>query len=203
MKTIALAAIETPRFSKIVYIDACDYPSGGYVEGEFQMSTSSEVFDFLGAINPDYYGYCQVNNLEERFEFEIGDAARVDVDSATEIYIKFTDIVGPPTEGVYSDAAAKIPKDDESLQTFFGHAIIKNGGNQFSFNQPDPADNANCYVELFGHAASGEETPTEELPFEYYVSLHCTSLDGVEDSGGQPLTAFNGYFFFAGCGIVD
>jgi hypothetical protein len=182
---------------------ACEEPKKkAFVEGEFQLSTSSEDFGFIGSLaegGAEYYGSCNYSGSNERFEFEVGDAAMVDVDSATEIYIKFTGIVGPATEGVYSDAAAKIPKDDESLQTSFGHAIIKNGGNQFSFDQPDPADNANCFVVLFGKAVDGEVTPIEEKSFGYYVEFHCTSLDGVEDSAGQPLTAFNGYFYFKGC----
>jgi hypothetical protein len=181
---------------------ACEEPKKkAYVQGEFLLSTSAETFDFQGSLaqgGADYYGYCKYNGSSNRFEFEVGDAKMVNIDSATELYVKFTGIVGPATEGVYSDQVAKIPKDDADLKTLFGAAIITNGGNSFSFNQPDPADNPNCYVALLAKAVSGEVTPDTEKPFNYYVALHCTSLDDVA-SGSQPLTAFNGYFYFKGC----
>jgi hypothetical protein len=182
---------------------ACDDPKKkAYVEGTFQMSTSSEIFDFEGSLahgGADYYGYCKYSGSSQRFEFEVGDAKLVGIDSAAELYVKFMGIEGPYTEGVYSDAAAKVPKEDPALKTYFGSAVIKSGGNQFSFTQPDPAVNANCYVELFAKAIQGEVTPIEEKAFGYYVGLHCTSLSGVVDAGGQPLASFTGEFYFKGC----
>ena len=198
MRTAIIGAM----FGLVVFgLLACDEPKKkSFVEGEFRLSTSPEVFDFNGGLargGSDYYGYCKYSGSTDTFEFEVGDAKLVGVDSATELYLKFTGIVGPATEGVYSDQVAKIVKDDASLRTAFGSAIIKNGGNQFSFNQPD--DQANCFVELLGHAVSGEVTPGAQKAFSYYVGLRCTSLDGVEDSDGQALTSFTGFFFLKGC----
>jgi hypothetical protein len=182
---------------------ACDQPKKkAYVEGQFQMSTSPTVFDFGGTLahgGADYYGSCKYSKSDELFEFEVGDAKMVNIDSAAQLYVKFTGIEGPATEGVYSDPVAKIAKNDETLRTLFGSAVIKSGGNQFSFGQPDPTVNENCYVELFAKAVTGEVTPTEDKAFNYYVGLHCTNLDNVVDSGGQPLNSFNGFFFFKGC----
>jgi hypothetical protein len=199
MRTAIIGAM----FGLVVFgLLACDEPKKkAYVEGEFQLSTSSEFFDFQGSLaqgGADYYGFCKYSGSNNRFEFEVGDAKAVNIDSATELYLKFTGVEGPATEGVYSDAAAKIVKNDAALKTLFGSAIIKNGGNSFSFNQPDPSGNPNCYVELFAKAVSGEVTPDAEKPFNYYVALHCTSLSGVS-SGSQPLTGFNGFFYLKGC----
>jgi hypothetical protein len=199
MRTAIIGAM----FGLVVFgLLACEEPKKkAYVEGEFQLSTSSEFFDFQGSLaqgGADYYGYCKYAGSNDRFEFEIGDAKLVNIDSATELYVKFNGIVGPATEGVYSDAVAKIPKDDAGLRTLFGSAIIRNGGNQFSFTQPDPAENSSCYVELLAKAVSGEVTPAAEKPFNYYVALHCTSLADVS-SGSQPLTGFNGFFYLQGC----
>jgi len=168
-----------------------------YIEGQFEFF--DVMFSPAGSLAKTdslYYGYCAYSDSNDLFEFEVGNAELTDIDSATDTYVKFTGIVGPPVDGVYSDPVAKIPKDDEALHTLFGTAIIANGGNEFDFSQPEDA--SSCYVELFAEAAEGELTSVGENGFEYYVALNCTSLDGVT-SGETQLTSFNGYFFFDGC----
>jgi hypothetical protein len=199
LSTVTLAVCFCAAACDMFVADEADKDT--YVEGMFEMSTSSDTFVFLGDFGlggASYYGRCSYSSADESFEFEIGTASPEDISSATDIYLKFEGISGPPIEGVYSDADAKITKEDEELRTLFGSAVIMNGGNEFTFNQPDPADNGNCYVELFATAAEGEVTPDAEEEFDYYVALHCVSLDDVS-SGSQPLTAFNSFFFFRGC----
>jgi hypothetical protein len=169
----------------------------GYIEGQCEFF--DVMFSPAGSLAKTdslYYGYCAYSDSNNLFEFEVGNAELTDIDSAAETYVKFTGIVGPPVDGVYSDAVAKIPKDDEALRTVFGTAIIANGGNEFVFGQPEDA--TTCYVKLFAAAAEGDVTMVAEEEFEYFVELQCAGLDGVS-SGSTNLTGFNGYFFFDGC----
>ena len=178
---------------------ACDEPKKkAYVEGHFEFIDID--FNPKGSLargGASYYGSCTYTKSTERFQFEVGDVAEAGVNSAAETYIRFNGIVGPATEGVYSDAAAKIVKEDPDLRTVFGSAVIKNGGNRFAFEQPE--GNPSCYVNLLAKAVTGEVTKIDEKKFNYYVALQCTGLTGVEDDSGTPLTAFNGHFFFKGC----
>jgi hypothetical protein len=99
-------------------------------------------------------------------------------------------------EGAYLDALAKIPKEGAEFERVFGTAVIANGGNDFSFSQPEEV--TSCYVQLFARAAEGEVTLTDEAEFNWYVALQCPNLNDVA-SGSTNLTGFNGYFFFQGC----
>jgi len=182
---------------------ACDEPAvNAYVEGDFEFSaqpSGQPNFQPTGSLaqgGAEYYGYCKYSTGTEKFEFEVGDVAKASVNSASQTYVKFTGIVGPPAAATYSDAGNKIVDDDPAKRTVFAKGYISNGGNDFVFDQPDPANS--CYVKLFAKAAQGEVTLVEEKPFLYYVELQCTGLDGVM-SGDQALDSFNGSFFFAGC----
>jgi len=179
---------------------ACEEPKKlSYVEGVFEATPQGEDFAPKGSLahgGAKYYGYCKYTESSSKFEFEVGDAKMNDIDSVTETYVKFSGIVGPPVAGVYTDLVAKIPKEGDELHTVFTTAIIANGGNEFSFNQPEDTDD--CYVALFATAAEGEVTKTDEVEFDYYVELSCPSLDDVH-SGSTNLNGFNGYFFFQGC----
>jgi hypothetical protein len=170
-----------------------------YVEGVFESTPQGEDFAPKGSLahgGAKYYGYCKYTASSNKFEFEVGDATMNDIDSVTETYVKFSGIVGPPVAGVYSDLVAKIPKEGVDFHTVFTNAIIANGGNQFSFDQPD--DTEQCYVALFATAAEGEVTKTDDAEFDYYIQLNCPSLDDVS-SGSTNLNGFNGWFFFQGC----
>jgi hypothetical protein len=178
---------------------ACEEPKKkAYVEGEFEISSAEDEFSFQGSLaegGADYYGYCHYSKSNETFEFEVGDAKKANISSPTQLYVKFLGIDGPPVEGVYEDAVAKIPKDLD-VKIGFGTGSISNGGNDFVFAQPD--DDTSCYVELFAKAVAGEVTLVAEKEFTYYVSFHCTNLEGVA-SGDQELTSFYGHFYFKGC----
>lgn len=194
-------AIVVALFGIVAYgLLACEEAKKlSYVEGAFEATPQGEDFAPEGSLahgGATYYGYCKYTPSTSKFEFEVGDAKMNDIDSVTETYVKFAGIVGPPTEGVYSDLVAKIPKEGDEFHTVFGNAIIANGGNQFNFGQPEDTDS--CYVTLFAQAAEGEVTKTDEVGFTYYVQLQCTSLDGVT-SGSTSLTGFNGWFFFQDC----
>lgn len=177
-----------------------DEKKKAYVEGEFQISTSSDPFNFNGSLaqgGADLYGYCKYSAANDLFEFEVGHASMVDIDTSTKLYVKFTGVEGPPVMGVYEDAVAKIPKEGD-VKVAFGTGYIANGGNSFVVPDDDPEDN--CYFELFAQADSaiGEVTPIEDQSFSYYVSVMCTGLTGVENDG-VPLNSFSGEFYFKGC----
>ena len=184
---------------------ACDEPvTNAYVEGEFEFSAQPPDYSFqptgsLAQSGATYYGYCKYSADTQKFEFEVGDVAKASVDSASQTYVKFTGIAGPPADAAYLDAGNKIiDNEDPAKRTSFAKGYVSNGGNDFVFDQPEPPGNESCYVTLFAKAAQGEVTSVEEKPFTYYVELFCTGLDDVM-SGDQELVSFNGFFFFQGC----
>jgi hypothetical protein len=168
-----------------------------YVEGHFEfLDVDFNPKGSLAQGGAKYYGRCSFSSDSNKFLFEVGNDKLNAIDSATETYLKFTGIVGPPQAGVYTDPVAKVEKEGVEFHTVFGSAIIANGGNEFSFDQPTEIDD--CYVALFAQAAEGELTSIDEVEFTYYVGLQCPNLDDVA-SGSTNLNGFNGWFFFQGC----
>jgi hypothetical protein len=169
-----------------------------YVEGWIRCSACTQQFTISGDLDSSkakYYGYCDKTKSDE-FNFVVGSSDLAHVESATDFYISFSGIAGPPTEGAYADPVTEEPKYEP---TSFSTAVVKNV-NQWGFTQADATTPEQCAVSLFAKPVKGELTPMRET-FQFFVKIECLGLNDVLDTNnkGFYLTSVEAELWFDDC----
>jgi len=166
-----------------------------HIQGRIQVSTGGD-FKFDGDLakkGTDYFGYCEKDG--DNFKFEIGHNDSAHVSGASEIYVYVNGVKGPPQEGVF-DGTGK-PKKDQSYYTTFSSVRIINT-NTFTVKNSEWSDK--CDVELWATPIDGELTPETKNKFKHYVRINCSGISAESSNSKDAiLSSFNIEMYFSHC----